>query len=57
VVNVWIEGVCKECKFPIIWTTVENNKDYLIYCSNPKCNNHKELEVYDDEYPTYFIKD
>lgn len=56
-VSTWIENcICKKCKTLIIVTQADE-KDYLYYCANKKCENHIGTECFhDEEYPDWMSK-
>ena len=49
-----IEGICRECGYPVICEDdycMSNNAgfDFHVYCSNPRCTHHKGYEVNDTD--------
>ena len=55
--DIWADGVCKKCGNMVIETSncLEEKKDYMNSCTNPKCSEFKWHACFDDEELDYYV--
>lgn len=54
----WADGVCSRCWSVVIETASDDTKhDYVNFCSNPKCIEHKKHYCFDIQELQYYNDD